>query len=451
VYYQDTFRSTLNRAILVMMMSSPPSKFFSGVSAAVVAPFLMVLGFMIWDDDWMKKNGSAFSLNMFKCNLTALWFLIILVATNMTKEDEQSVLSTSHNGTMLSDSVKNISTKINPFQNEDVKFLFVSSTVGILIGDWVWIEGLKYLGARKVIIMDSLKPFLAAFAGWVFFNEKFNNPLTASIGLVLTVAGVALVGFEVEYEKEHNCEHEHAHEYSRVMDTDKHQNIYNTATTTDKIDDRGRKAAQTSHYGIFMSILNVVLHTLGASLTKKFGVEMTTWEINFIRFGFSGFCMLFLTVLLQIRDRILRVTQDSTRQSSEFRLSNSTTASKYSKSEYDSLLTTIESISTVPSSTFNFSAHQEARWYALPKLSRASWIRVTLGVAFVSFMNPALTNYAMFQIPLALLLTLESIGPLYTLPLTLVMHKEYPSFRASTGAAFAVIGIVLLSLQGRAN
>ena len=63
----------------------------------------------------------------------------------------------------------------------------------------------------------------------------------------------------------------------------------------------------------------------------------------------------------------------------------------------------------------------------------------------------ALTNYAMFQIPLALLLTLESIGPLYSLPLALAMHKEFPSFRASIGAVFAVAGIVLLSLQGRPN
>ena len=61
----------------------------------------------------------------------------------------------------------------------------------------------------------------------------------------------------------------------------------------------------------------------------------------------------------------------------------------------------------------------------------------------------ALTNYAMFQIPLALLLTLESIGPLYSLPLSSVIQKEYPSFRASFGAILAVSGIALLSLEGQ--
>lgn len=63
----------------------------------------------------------------------------------------------------------------------------------------------------------------------------------------------------------------------------------------------------------------------------------------------------------------------------------------------------------------------------------------------------ALTNYAMFQIPLALLLTLESIGPLYSLPLAVAMYKECPSIRASVGAVLAVTGISLLSLQGKAG
>lgn len=55
----------------------------------------------------------------------------------------------------------------------------------------------------------------------------------------------------------------------------------------------------------------------------------------------------------------------------------------------------------------------------------------------------------MFEIPLALLLTLESIGPLYSLPLAIVIQKECPSFRASMGAVFAVAGIALLSLEGK--
>ena len=79
-----------------------------------------------------------------------------------------------------------------------------------------------------------------------------------------------------------------------------------------------------------------------------------------------------------------------------------------------------------------------------------------ISFSWLSFFDPfsklrfkrALTNYAMFEIPLALLLTLESIGPLYSLPLAFVIHKEFPSIQSSVGAILAVAGITLLSLQG---
>lgn len=71
-----------------------------------------------------------------------------------------------------------------------------------------------------------------------------------------------------------------------------------------------------------------------------------------------------------------------------------------------------------------------------------------LGIACVSFMCPALTNYAMFQISLALLLTLESIGPLYSLPLSYLLQEEIPTYKACVGAALAVTGIVILSFKG---
>jgi drug/metabolite transporter (DMT)-like permease len=366
------------------MVLSSSTKFFCGVGAAVFAPFLMVLGFMIWDDHWTKKKGSAFSLNMFKCNLTALWFLIVIIAINIAKEVEQSSTSTTTftvSGTALTSSIKIICTKLNPFHNEDVKFLFVSSTVGILIGDWAWIEGLKYLGARKVIVMDSLKPFLAALAGWVFFNEKFNKPFTASIGLLLTVVGVAFVGLEEEGEKDQEKQ-----EYGRIMDADDHNQIHNSINASNTTNDQGSKMTESYYYGIFMAILNVVLHTLGATLTKQFGADMTTWEINFVRFGFSGLCMLLLTLLLQIRDRILQtylgLSQPMQLQPTDSTISLTTGTQRYGSVPTLAIIT--------PASPFHSydSNHQESHWYSLPELSRSSWIRVTVGVVFVSFMHP---------------------------------------------------------------
>ena len=315
----------------------------------------------------------------------------------------------------MTNSVETVFTKLNPFRNEEVRFLMASSTVGILIGDWTWIEGLKYLGARKVIVMDSLKPFLAALVGWIFFDEKFNDPWKASIGLVLTVVGVALVGLEVETDEKI--------EDKQTDDDDIIESIVRTSNIKNSTMD------ESYQYGLFMALSNVVLHTLGATLTKEFGVEMTTWEINFVRFGFSGLCMLLLTVFLQTRYRL----------SQNQPLAGATTSET-------------QNYGSIPTNDYPTSSQHlgtETPWYALPSLSRASWIRVTMGVLFVSFLTPALTNYAMFQIPLALLLTLESIGPLYSLPLAIVLQKECPSVRASIGAVLAVAGIALLSLEGK--
>lgn len=356
------------------------TKFIWGVSAALFAPFLMVLGFMIWDDNWTKKNGSAFSLNMFKCNVTATWFLVVIIVTIFTDEAEQSPLSTTTVSSVWSESliarIMVIRTKLSPFQNADVKFLMASSTVGILIGDWTWIEGLKHLGARKVIVMDSLKPFLAAMAGWAFFDEKFNSPVKASIGLVLTVMGVALVGFEVEGKTDAD---DGGGEYDSILEVDdRSNNLVNSLKSTPN--NQHQKMNESSQYGLFMAVSNVVLHTLGATLTKKFGAEMTTWEINFVRFGFSGLCMLLLTCLLLLRDRISR-----------FHLGESQVHCpdlSASKTQcYGSVPITSTLPSTSPSHQHN-TYNQENPWYTLPKLSRASWVRVTLGVAFVSFMSP---------------------------------------------------------------
>jgi len=189
------------------------------------------------------------------------------------------------------------------------------------------------------------------------------------------------------------------------------------------------------------------LHTLGATLTKKFGSEMTTWEINFVRFGFSGICMLLMSSIMRIQYQISQLYSESS-ESVQFRSSDFKIASTTGTQSYGSVPTidTNTSEHLLPSQSY-YSNYENTQWYALPTLSLGSWVRVTIGVLFVSFMNPALTNYAMFQIPLALLLTLESIGPLYSLPLALVMDKKCPSLRALIGVVFAVAGIILLSLQ----
>lgn len=154
-----------------------------------------------------------------------------------------------------------------------------------------------------------------------------------------------------------------------------------------------------------MSFLNVALDTYGALLTKEYGVGMTTWEINLIRFGFAGVVLFLVSGLLHVYSRI-RPNDDKEKEA-------------------------------------------PGPWYSLPRnMPRRSWLHMALGVLLVTFLTPALSNFALFQIALALALTLGSVGPLYALPLTWWLQEDRPTLRACFGAALAVAGIVILSLWG---
>ena len=52
--------------------------FVSGILAALAAPLVMTVGFIVWDNHWA---GSPFSLNLYKCNLASIGFVILSIAT----------------------------------------------------------------------------------------------------------------------------------------------------------------------------------------------------------------------------------------------------------------------------------------------------------------------------------------------------------------------------------
>ena len=80
-------------------------------------------------------------------------------------------------------------------------------------------------------------------------------------------------------------------------------------------------------------------------------------------------------------------------------------------------------------------------------MSYQDWSKVSLGVVFVTFLCPALSNYALFQIALALALTLGSITPVYALILEwAILRNKRPTLRAIIGASLAVAGVAVLSI-----
>mmetsp|Transcript_242 Transcript_242/g.363 ORF Transcript_242/g.363 Transcript_242/m.363 type:complete len:419 (+) Transcript_242:117-1373(+) len=410
-----------------------------GILAALAAPLVMTVGFFVWDNNWA---GSTFSLNLFKCNLASIGFLVLSIVTRLQDSPFHS------------------------FTIESVGFLMLSSVIGILIGDFLWLEGLRLLGARRVIVVDSCKPFLAALLGWIFFGEPLR--WQALVGIIVTVAGVFMViwdGTSVdasdheqeESEIRNNSEEREecvvttiegaVEDYSASAKMDssvslpdsnpsqEHQagsNQCNSAmelvgSDDDDDDDDTRRetieqpktgslreirqhTASSLRKGYIMSLLNVILDTYGSVLTKQYGSEMNTWEISLVRFGFAGVVMLLISVVMITRDRCIERNN------------------KIPANEREKVL----------------------NWYALPQnMTRRAWGKVVIGVSLVTFFTPALSNYALFQIALALTLTLSSVGPLYALPLSWLLQKEKPTANSCIGAMLAVVGVIILSFFGR--
>merc|ERR1712071_124502 len=80
-----------------------------------------------------------------------------------------------------------------------------------------------------------------------------------------------------------------------------------------------------------------------------------------------------------------------------------------------------------------YSKHHQM-WYLLPQMTKMKWLKISLGVAFVTFICPALSNYALFQIAIALAITLGSMTPLYALILEWIWKAKRPTMKGIVGA-----------------
>lgn len=418
-----------------------------GVTAALGGPFVMTIGFILWDDHW---KGSAFSLNLFKSCTASIGFLIVSLSVRAGKDEDQFFPP-------------------DIFTQKAVGFLLLSSTIGIVIGDLMWLEGLRLLGARRVIMMDSLKPFLAALFSWLILDEKLR--LAAVGGIALTVVGVLLVALETtsttaegENDKEKPAESESISDENMITtpeaigtadesrgeasseilsDIDNPMEIdesLETPTETAAVPPpleplKEHRTLRQMRMGYVLSLFNVAFDTYGAVLIKQYGEGMTVWEINLIRFGFAGVVMLVLSlaIVLYVRARILILRQPGIEPADQ-------TIAGFIDNVTDDDAT----------EKGGGKDKQPTAWYALPmkEMTRSSWAHVSGGVLLLTFLQPTLTNYALFELAIALALTLGSVGPLYSLPLAYFMQKEVPTVRAYAGAVLAVAGIVVLAFRG---
>ena len=109
------------------------------IAGGAVAPGLMAFGLFVWADAW---TYSPLALNAFKCALgSSLFGLVVLIFYR------------------------------RPMPERAVLWLAFSSLLGIVIADTLWLAALQILGARRMIAIDALKPFVAAFMGWLLLGD----------------------------------------------------------------------------------------------------------------------------------------------------------------------------------------------------------------------------------------------------------------------------------------
>ena len=141
----------------------------------------------------------------------------------------------------------------------DLAYLVLSAFVGITLGDTAWLRSLQLLGARRVVLLDSLKPFVAWILGALFLKQR-STTARGGVGLALTVAGVLLVALKDD----------------------------NSGGGSGGAGGGGAKpqgSARRLRRGYVVAILSMLMDTCGSVITRQHGVGLTPFDINAVRFG----------------------------------------------------------------------------------------------------------------------------------------------------------------------
>jgi len=374
-----------------------------GLAAAFFSPAILTVGFYFWDNAW---TGSAVVLNAFKGCFAATLFLLVIVILAI------------YSGRSFWPEVP----------EEDTAMVWLSSFLGIVLGDSFWLLALARIGARRVILIDAIKPFLSAVAAAFMLQETPGWQVV--LGMFITSSGVLCVALEKKPKKSTESIEEHevpsvvlapaglrevqcgsaAAETVGAADVEPQlsESVHAPGVVLDGCclekdgDDKSTKV--TRHLGEMeeltvgyaMSALNCLFDVAGALLTKRHGRAMTTWHINVLRFGSAGFEIALFLLLA--------------------------------------------------SAAASMRGQQTLAWAALPRLSTRSWFMICTGVFFATFCTPALHQYALFQIDLAVYTTLISMGPVWALPVGVALKNEGVSLRTLLGSTFAVAGVVPMAL-----
>lgn len=416
--------------------ASSPSREASGLVAAAVSPLLGAVGLFLWGKVW---TGDAYALNLVKCSVGSLGFVLVGA---LARGDGWLAALTP----------------------DALRWLVASALVGIVVGDNLWLRALRVLGARRVILVDVLKPFVAAALARVELGEGVSPGIV--LGMAVTTGGVLAVALERENadgrrgrekgeggdggeapgaggegmndgeggsDGEDDGEEVNGGEGASVTNCagEKEEGLPNSVTVEHLGRSDGRSAASASVLrvgpspisdasprgalagGYAAAAANVALDAWGTVLTKRHGGDLDTWEINFVRFGSAAATLALGAAFARALDR----SSDRRDDPGGSRPGSSSAGG---------------------SAPFSFAAAR----FPSPALTRREWAQIVAGVAFTTFAAPAAGNWALFRVSsLAVFSTLTCLGPMWALPLGWAVEGQRVTARAVAGSAAAVAGV----------
>lgn len=360
-----------------------------GVLAALLSPLMMTFGFIIWDQVW---RGTALGLNLFKCSLASILFIVTIC-----------IFYPPHFSILCS---------------RASLMLVLSSFLGIVIGDNAWLLALQRIGARRVIIVDAVKPFISALLAMYFLPSEHMS-FQAYLGMAITIIGVLIVSLEKERSSSDDTSGD-----VELKVVSSNQDTESSAASIE--------APKDLSVGYVLALVNVLFDAYGAVLTKQYGAEFTPWEINLVRFGFASIALSLSVVSIQTYKYIIsRVSQN--------KLNSTLSAVEYSPvvmvKNSDSEIDLESPMSTIVAPCIPAS------------MTGIDWMKIAIGVTFVTYLCPTLANYALFQMDVGICLTLTSLGPLYSLPLVYIMKNEKSSIRTLLATAMSIFGVAILFIR----
>jgi drug/metabolite transporter (DMT)-like permease len=366
---------------------------------------LCTFGLFIWADRW--KLG-ALALNAFKGTFATV-FIAIVVAVTTTNYAEV-------------------------YTGNAVWRMIIASLLGIVIADTWWLLALDIIGARKMIAVDSIKPFLSIGFGAIVLDQRIS--ILGAVGVVVTTAGIVLVNLErpnseaeggddsgdfFKMTKSGIFPQEGSKKAEQLLDARGIKLIASNLTTNEllsiKLETNATGAqspnARLAHAivseaptwasrppvasrrgckwnsvaaGYSYALGNVVFDLYAATIVVKHHGKMSVADVSFIRFGFGA-------VVLSLAYGVQRLS----------------------------------------------STHAKATG---PMASR-DWAAVCFGIFCVTVITPMATTFTYFKLPLAIAVTLNSIAPLWSLPIARC-YGEHVSVKAAAGACLATGGVVML-------